>query len=72
MKPTTVQKIHLRKYFRGIEHGSKCPKCELPGQIIDITHDTIELQCGGCENSWIHHPETTISKLIEKMMFLDK
>lgn len=71
MKPTRSQEKHLRTYFRGIRHGNKCSKCKVPGQIINITENIIELKCNNCDRTWGHEPETTVSKTIEKMMFLD-
>jgi len=71
MKPTTLQKKHLRTYFRGIGHGNKCPQCKLPGQISDIDKNMIELKCKNCTRNWQHEAKTSISRVIEKMMFLD-
>ena len=71
MEPSKLQKKHLRTYFRGIGYGNKCPKCEIPGQISDITKNMIELECMNCERNWQHKPETSVFKIIEKMMFLN-
>jgi len=71
MKPTILQKKHLRTYFRKIGYGNKCPQCKLPGIISGITENLIELQCKNCTRNWWHEPETKTSKIIEKMMFTD-
>ena len=71
MEPTRLQKKHLRTYFRGIGHGNKCPKCKIPGQILDITENQIGLKCENCDRNWQHKTETSISEIIVKMMYLD-